>query len=147
MTVPSSAAGESQSVSSFEISYIHQRGRREIVWQGLLMDNKKSIRTSAPQYMDLMMSGIQQLLDDQTVFPTRAGTNMHNTDRFRKVIMAARRSFSRQLSLRHMQGHIQTMASAFRPPLPRALYVFFELGTGGAFEYGIFAFSGFRKGI
>jgi MOB kinase activator 1 len=34
---------------------------------------KRNIKVSAPQYIDYVMSWVQTLLDDQSIFPTRAG--------------------------------------------------------------------------
>ena len=34
---------------------------------------KKSVKVSAPQYIDFMMSTIQNQLDDDSIFPTRSG--------------------------------------------------------------------------
>ena len=36
---------------------------------------KKNVKVSAPQYVDYVMSWIQQQLDDQTAFPTKAGSS------------------------------------------------------------------------
>jgi MOB kinase activator 1 len=34
---------------------------------------KKNVKISAPQYIDYVMSWVQNLVDDQNIFPTRAG--------------------------------------------------------------------------
>lgn len=34
---------------------------------------KKNVKVSAPQYIDFVMSWVQTLVDDQNIFPTRAG--------------------------------------------------------------------------
>jgi MOB kinase activator 1 len=34
---------------------------------------KKPIKVSAPEYVDYLMSWVQSILDDETVFPSRVG--------------------------------------------------------------------------
>jgi hypothetical protein len=47
--------------------------RYEYLWQDETM--KKPIRCSAPEYVDHLMTWVQSKLDDETIFPSRVGTD------------------------------------------------------------------------
>lgn len=49
---------------------------------------KKLIKLPAPQYIDYVMSWIQNLLDDEAVFPTRTGKTQE------KLLISARPGLS-----------------------------------------------------
>ena len=50
------------------------RYRYEYLWADGT-EVKKPIKLSAPEYVDYLMTWVQKQLDDETVFPSKIGTN------------------------------------------------------------------------
>ncbi len=44
--------------------------RRDCLW---IDQNRKQLRLPGPHYVDLVMSWVQGLVDDETIFPTKSG--------------------------------------------------------------------------
>jgi len=94
-------------------------GATEYQWTD---SNKKTIKVHASQYIDYVMTWIQNLLDDESLFPTKAGVDFHRDfhhhlkqiykQLFRVFAHIYHSHFNAILAL-STQGHLNTLLAHF----------------------------------